>query len=281
VSGEPGPATGEAMPRGMQTPDIRPATPDELDACASIWFVATNDYLVRLNQPEIPVDQVGITALLRHTQATDPERFLVAVRSDATAETPTDAPDGERIVAFISAVERGSLWFLSMLFVLPEEQATGIGGLLLERVLPDPARGMTLGTATDSAQAVSNALYSRYGIVPRMPLLDLSGGLRRPEALPDLPDGVTVTAFEEVVAEAAGVDGSGHRELAAIVNGLDRATLGVEHPQDHAYLRTAGRHGYVYRSAGGGRGSGAPRASDRAPAPDDPASRRLRRLDAG
>jgi len=233
--------------RGMQAPDIRPATPDDLEACAAIWAVSINEYLVRLNQREIPPDASGITSLFRHTQASDPERFLVAVRWD-----PADgAPEAERIVAFVSAVERGRSWFLSMLFVLPEEQASGIGRQLLERVLPDPGRGMVLGTATDSAQAISNALYSRYGMVPRMPLLDLTGELRHPEVLPMLPDGITTTTFEAIVAGATGVDGAGHRALAAIVGSLDRATLGVEHPQDHAYLRSAGRHGYVYREAGG------------------------------
>ena len=73
----------------------------------------------------------------------------------------------------MSACVRESHWFLSMLFVLPEEQASGIGRLLLERVLPAPGSGMTLATATDSAQPISNALYSRFGMVPRMPLLNL------------------------------------------------------------------------------------------------------------
>ena len=169
----------------------------------------------------------------------------MAVRSE-----PTDAdPAAERIVAFVSACVRESHWFLSMLFVLPEEQATGIGRLLLERVLPAPDSGMTLATATDSAQPISNALYSRYGMVPRMPLLNLSGTLGRPETLPNLPDGVTATTFEDVVEGAS--DGTGHRELAGIVNGLDRVSLGVEHPQDHAWLRISGRRGFVYRAADG------------------------------
>jgi GNAT superfamily N-acetyltransferase len=249
--------------RGMQAPDIRPARPDELVACATVWRLATNDYLARLHQVEIPDDLTGITKLYQHLQATDPGRFLVATRSD-----PTDAePHRERIVAFVSAVERGDLWFLSMLFVLPEEQASGIGRQLLDHVLPDPARGMTLGTATDSAQPISNALYSRYGMVPRMPLLDLTGELRFPERLASLPDGVTATPFEDVVGEggtagaADGAAGAGHRRLASIVNALDRDTLGVEHSQDHAWMRTTERRGFLYRSAGGdvlGYGYGSP-----------------------
>lgn len=251
--------TDAPMLRGMQAPDIRPVTPDELVACATVWRIATNDYLARLHQLEIPDDLTGITKLYQHLQATDPDRFLVATRSD-----PTDAePDRGRIVGFVSAVERGDQWFLSMLFVLPEEQGSGVGRQLLDRVLPDPSRGMSLGTATDSAQPISNALYSRYGMVPRMPLLDLTGELRRPERLATLPDGVSATAFEDVVASApgAGVDGGGHRELAALVNALDRDALGVEHPQDHAWMRSTERRGFLFRSAGGdvlGYGYGSP-----------------------
>jgi hypothetical protein len=80
--------TGGQGLRGMQMPDIRPARPDELEACARVWNVALNEYLMRLNQPEWPFDPTGITALYRHTQATDPERFLVAVRSDPSEGGP-------------------------------------------------------------------------------------------------------------------------------------------------------------------------------------------------
>jgi len=48
---------------------------------------------------------------------------------------------------------------------------------------------------------------------------------------------------------AGTADGTGHHALAAIVNELDRATLGVEHPQDHAWLRMSGRRGFVYRGS--------------------------------
>ena len=89
--------------RGMQTPDIREATADDLEACARVWHASLNDYLMRLNQPEWPFDPAGITAFYAHLLSTDPARFLVAVRSD-----PTEAsPGGERIVAFVSAVDHG------------------------------------------------------------------------------------------------------------------------------------------------------------------------------
>jgi len=212
-----------------------------------------NDYLVRLGQPEEPEDLTGVTTLYTHLLATDPDGFIVATRPDASS------PDGERVVAFAVAVVRSSLWYLSMLFVLPEEQGMGMGRTLLERVLPAPGADVALATSTDSLQPISNALYARFGIVPRMPLLHLVGSVRRPEVLPDLPDGVTATAFEEIAGDVAAGGGAGqnlglgggHHRLTHLVNRLDLEIAGFEHPQDHRFLRTVDRHGYLYRVADG------------------------------
>jgi GNAT superfamily N-acetyltransferase len=229
------------MLRGTQATDIRPARPDELEACAGIWRRSINDYLVGLGQPEIPDDLGAVVGLYGHLQSTDPERFVVARRLDGDG--------GDRIVGFASAVVRGGQWLLSMLFVEAEEQGIGLGRTLLERVLPPAEAGLARATCTDSAQPISNALYSRYGIVPRLPLLDLVGEVRYPERLPDLPDGVVATAFEAIVEGSS--DGSGHRALAAAVDGLDREVAGFEHPIDHRWIRTSGRRGYLYRDGGG------------------------------
>ncbi len=222
---------------------IRAAREDELPVCAAIWRHALNDYLVRLNQFEIPDDLSVITRLYRHLRITDPGRFCVAVRPDP------EAPERERIVGFASAVVRGSLWYLSMLFILPDEQGAGIGRALLARVMPPAEAGMTLATGTDSGQPISNALYSTYGIVPRMPLLRLVGDAARPETLAALPSGVAAVPFDGIAAGPAG--GPGHRELVAIVGELDRTLAGFEHPDDHRFLRTEGRLGFLYRGSGG------------------------------
>ena len=232
-----------AMRRGTQAPDLRPARPDELMTCAAIWRVSINDYIERLNQPAIPDDLRPIAAVFAHLQATDPERFVVATRPVA------DAPGGERVIGFASAVVRGRLWHLAMLFILPEEQGVGLGRTLLERVLPPAEAGLHLATAIDSAQPVSNALYIRYGMLPRVPVLHLIGELRHPEALPELPAGVSATPFESIAAGPP--DGPGQRELSAAVDGIDREVLGYEHPQDHDYLRAGGRRGFLYRDVGG------------------------------
>lgn len=218
---------------------IRPVRLDELETCAGIWRTSINEYIVRLGQHEMPDELKPTVRLFTHLRTTDPERFVAAVQTDG---------DGEPIVAFASAVTRERLWFLSMLFVLPEFQGAGVGRRLLARVLPDDD-AMARSTATDSAQPISNALYASYGIVPRMPLLNLSGLPQRPEAFGELPSGVVPVPFESIAAGPP--DGPGHRRLAEAVDGLDRKVLGVAQSVDHAFLRSEGRHGWLYQGPDG------------------------------
>ncbi len=222
-------------PARATAPVLRAATDDDLPACAGIWREALNDYLGRLNQPRIPDEPAPLLRLHRHVRTTDPERFWVAERDGA-------------IVAFASATERGSVWFLSMLFVRPDQQGQGVGRALLDRILPPLGARHVLATATDSAQPISNALYSTYGIVPRVPLLGLVGSVARPEAFGRLPDGVTA----EPLPDEPGGDGVGRAPAAArAVDELDLELVGFAHPQDHAFLRSDGRRGFVYRAGDG------------------------------
>lgn len=216
----------------------RPARPDELVACAEVWRHGINDYISRLNQPDVPLDTASLVRLYAHLQSTDPERFIVATTPEA------DAEGGERIVAFASALMRESLWFLSMLFVLPEAQGAGVGRALLDAVAPTGDAATFRSTATDSAQPISNALYASVGIVPRVPLLNLIGTPTGDEPFGPLPSGVTPVAFDDL----AGAPGSDdHRALARTVDALDRELLGVAHPMDHRYIRQEGRRGWLYR----------------------------------
>jgi GNAT superfamily N-acetyltransferase len=226
----------------------RPAAPDDLATCAGIWREAINDYIGRLGQPEVPDDLNAILRLYAHLQATDPGRFVVAV-DPASAE----------IVAFAAAVDRGPLWFLSMLFVRPGAQARGLGKALLSRVLPDGSAGEARfrATATDSAQPISNGLYGSLGIVARTPLFRLVGlvGDRERDGLPALPSGVTAIRFDEIdsVGPAAGErdDGLGSAALRGELDDIDLEVAGFEHPADHAWLRTESRLGYLYRGPDG------------------------------
>lgn len=217
----------------------RPARPDELPTCASVWRAAINEYILRLGQEGIPPEINPVTRLFGHLQSTDPERFVVAT---------VPATDGERVIAFASAIVRERLWYLSMLFVLPEFQGSGLGRALMAQVRPADET-MVRAVSTDSAQPISNALYAADGIVPRMPLLSLTGLPRRPEAFGELPSGIVPLAFDEIAAGPP--DGQGHRLLVEAIDTLDREVLGVAHPLDHRFLRTESRRGWLYRGPDG------------------------------
>ena len=210
----------------------RSATPADLPACERIWRDGINDYTRKLNQPDIPLDNPGLRRLHAHTLATDPSRFRVAER------------DGE-VVAFGSAVRRGDVWFLSMLFVDPSAQARGLGRRLLGEILdgsPDAVEASPapiLGTATDSAQPISNGLYASLGIIPRMPLFNVVGRPRPGWTPPALPAGVT--AFP--LPDGPAVDD----ELGAI----DADLVGFEHPADHAFALAERPERFGYRDASG------------------------------
>jgi len=217
----------------------RPVAPDELETCAHVWRRAIDDYIGRLAQPPLPEEVGALVRLYTHLQATDPDRFVAAVRP------APDGPGGEEIVGFGAAVVRETLWYLSMLFVLPGLQGAGIGRALLDRIGPRDGDGVTArGTATDSAQPISNALYASLGIVPRIPLLNLVGTPSSRDAFGELPSGVQAVPFEELAAGQPG--GDGHRRLAEAVDDLDRELLGVAHPIDHRFLRVEGRRGWLY-----------------------------------
>jgi GNAT superfamily N-acetyltransferase len=186
--------------------EIRLAAPGEMVACANVWRIALDDYGRRIGRMPLAPPAQSFLDLLGHLRETDPQTFLVAERRG-------------RIVGFASAIRRSRVWFLSMLFVRPDEQGHGLGRALLERVLPDPGAGLILATCTDSAQPISNGLYSRYGIVPRLPVLELVG---RPSArgLGTLPPGVRAVPFE-ALAQPAPAAGANALDAAAGAYGPD------------------------------------------------------------
>jgi GNAT superfamily N-acetyltransferase len=212
---------------------IRRATEADLLECHRVWRDAIIDYTAPLGFPPLPDDNPSVRRLHAHALATDPGRFLVAEATDRAGRS--------HLAGFGSAVDRGLLWFLSMLFVEPGGQARGLGRALLERMLPMPAAGRVLATCTDSAQPISNGLYATLGIVPRMPLFNLVGRPRPGFRWPTLPDGIVA----ERVADPAGWRDS--RELRE----FDRAVLGFTHPEDHRFIQEEPRDLFAFRGADG------------------------------
>lgn len=212
---------------------FRPGTAEDLPECNRIWRQGIDAYLMPYGFPPLPTDNPSLRRLHAHTLSTDPARFVVAERTRRAGRP--------RTVAFGSAVERGDLWFLSMLFVEPREQARGVGRAVLERILPTPLDGRVLATCTDSAQPISSGLYASLGIVPRMPLLNLVGRPRTGPRWPGLPAGLRAERVGDYEAWLADPE----------VQALDTAVLGFTHPQDHAFVLEEPRRPFAYLARDG------------------------------
>lgn len=221
---------------GLDGVTFRHAKEADLPECSRIHRVGIDDYLSRLAFPPLPLENAGLLRLHAHTLASDPTRFQVAERRGRGGKP--------RMVAFGSAVERGPMWFLSMLFVEPADQARGLGRALLERILPEDRDGRRLATCTDSAQPISNGLYASYGMVPRMPFLNLLGRPRPGWTPPPLPDGITAIRAE------ASPDGLLEPSAQAELDALDLELNGWAHPQDHAFDLRERPWLFRYRDAG-------------------------------
>ena len=231
--------TGPEPAGGRPAPPIRlayrPARPEDLRACTEIWSAGIGDYVRRLNQPWFEGDPEPLRRLLAHFLRTDPERFRVAVDQSA----------GDRVVGYASATLRGDAWFLGMLFVLPELHARGVGRTLLEQVMPRQTAAdhdrIAMATAADSVQPVANALYSQYGMVPRLPIFNFVGRPERLQVLPGLPPGIRIAEWS---ADSTGAD-------VEAASTIDTRVLGREHPLDHAFLMAEGRRRFIARSEQG------------------------------
>jgi GNAT superfamily N-acetyltransferase len=119
----------------------------------------------------------------------------------------------------------GDLWFLAELFVAPGMQGSGVGRELLRRTLrqADEAGAKTRALITFTFNTVSQGLYLRHGMYPRLPLYMFSAD-RNALAASSLDAGVTATRAEASTSCLA--------ELVA----LDVSALGVSRERHHRFL---------------------------------------------
>lgn len=163
------------------------------------------------------------------------------------------AEDAGEMRGFALSWTSGRLWFLAELFVAPGGQGQGIGNELLGRTL-EHARHAGAGTKsliTFAFNTVSQGLYVRHGLLPRLPIhlcsaerASLARRLPRP-ALRARPIQATPADF-------------------GLLQELDLASLGVSRAKHHRYLLqeapgtrgvflddAAGPVGYAYVAATG------------------------------
>ena len=133
------------------------------------------------------------------------------------------AEDAGDMLGFAFSWICGKLWFLAQLFVAPGQQGRGIGKELLRRTLQhaDAAGADNKVLITFTFNQVSQGLYIRHGMFPRLPIYFLSGPREgAPSASPRL-----------LVAPIEGT-ASGLRRIAQI----DADVLGVSREKHHRYL---------------------------------------------
>src|SRR4030081_3049823 len=135
------------------------------------------------------------------------------------------AEDADEILGFAWSWVCGDLWFLAQLFVSPGHQGRGIGNELIKRTLEHAqqsgARNKALITFTFNT--VSQGLYIRHGLFPRLPIYFFAAGR----------DVVLARRQGDELRYANIENTEAHRESLAQ---LDASTLGISREKHHRFL---------------------------------------------
>jgi GNAT superfamily N-acetyltransferase len=146
------------------------------------------------------------------------------------------AEDDGAILAFAFSWVCGDLWFLAELFVDPGHQGHGIGNKLLARTLEHATKAGVTNKAliTFTFNVVSQGLYIRHGMFPRLPLYLFNAA--RETLLPRLQG-------EQLRYTSIAVTTSDLNNLAR----LDAGALGISREKHHRYLLNDGTmQGYFF-----------------------------------
>jgi len=188
----------------------RPARADELQATQELIVRSINDLTVRHGfGPMASVRQPDFQ-LFSHQD--DPDGFWVA------------EADGEMLGCAFSWVA-GGLWFLAELFVAPGHQGRRIGQELLARSFEHAKRSGATNRAliTFTFNVVSQGLYIRHGLLPRLPVYLFSA--RREE--------LRTGSRDEVLRHTLIEDAATHR---AALERFDASALGFSRARHHGFL---------------------------------------------
>lgn len=218
-------------------PVIRPARAEDLQTAQQLVVRSINDLTERHG--------FGPMASSR------PADFQLFSLKDDPAGLWVAEADGE-IVGFTFSWMNDDFWFLAELFINPARQGDGIGGAMLARTFEharnNAARNRALITFTFNT--VSQGLYVKHGLFPRLPLYFFRAERTALKARPN----------QERLRSVEIADTAEHREL---LTRIDRSALGFSRHKHHAFLRSDGTIkgvlvyrggdcvGYAYVSASG------------------------------
>src|SRR5450759_3706988 len=144
------------------------------------------------------------------------------------------ADDGGDILGFAWSWVCGDVWFLAQLFVDPAQQGRGIGNELLKLTLEHARKAGAANKAliTFTFNRVSQGLYIRHGLFPKMPIYFF--GVARERLMSGLQDApLRCVAIEDTAAhlnaladiDARAVEVSREKHHRYLIN--DPATKGV------------------------------------------------------
>ncbi|MGH2710967.1 MAG: GNAT family N-acetyltransferase [Actinomycetota bacterium] len=212
---------------------IRPATEDDLADLARI-FDSSSTWLTEQYRPDQalgPAPTAGSRDFLY--------RHLLRTGGVFLAEDPEPA-------GFSAAIVRDGVWFLSLLWVLPESHGSGIGSALLDEALAW-GRDSSAFSVVASPYPVAQLIYLRRSMYPLWVQMDLAG---------EPPAGQSPDGLEDLLPSDQDW-----------VDQLDREVRGVARPEDHELwqevahglaLRRDGKPvGYIYGARDGKVGPGA------------------------
>lgn len=190
--------------------DFRPARAGELQRAQELVVRSINDLTERHG--------FGPMATVR-----GPDFQLFSLKDDPDGLWVAEA-DGD-IVGFALSWVCGDLWFLAELFVAPGHQGRGIGNELLARTLEHARKAGATNKSliTFTFNVVSQGLYIRHGLFPRLPIYLF--GVARDTLIPLLQgEKLRYMPIEPTASHL--------KTLAQ----LDVSTLGVSREKHHRYL---------------------------------------------
>lgn len=135
------------------------------------------------------------------------------------------AEDDGNILGFAWSWVCGDVWFLAQLFVDPAQQGRGIGNTLLERTMEHAHKSGAAHKAliTFTFNRVSQGLYIRHGLFPKMPIYFFNAARER--VAKELPE----TSLRAVVIDKSVAT------IAKLIE-IDSIAIGASREKHHRYL---------------------------------------------